>query len=163
MRYEKASQNKEMQVSPLEVMWPNWNKQQILGWKWCSQEPQAHITSPFKHFYFFSFFFQSCWLEVSNIFWPSNFTPFLLVSTGAVILSPPLARGAAECSQDTIDEDGHDGGTDQTRDGHSHKPRHEDVSEQTPVYGLPWAQPSYCNHRAHLETQQLSDESHHLP
>lgn len=119
--------------------------------------------SPFKHFYFFSFFFQSCWLEVSDIFWPSNFTPFLLVRTGAVFPFSPLARGAAGCSQDAIDEDGHDGGTDQTRDGHSHKPRHEDVSEQTPVYGLPWAQPSHCDHRAHLETQQSSDESHHLP
>lgn len=30
MRYEKASQNKEMQAS-LEVMLPNSNKQQILG------------------------------------------------------------------------------------------------------------------------------------
>lgn len=145
-------------------MLPNWNKQQILGWKWCSQESQAHITSPFKHFYifFFSFFFQSCWLEVSNIFWPSNFTPRLLVLTGAVSFSPP-AWGAAECSQDAIDKDGHDGSTDQARDGHSHKPRHEDVSEQTPVYCLPGAQPSYRNHWAHLETQQLSDKSHHLP
>lgn len=74
---------------PLEVMWPKWNKQQILGQKWCSQEPQAHITSPFKHFYFFSFFFQSCRLEVSDIFWPSNFASSLLVRTGAVSFSSP--------------------------------------------------------------------------
>lgn len=135
MRYEKSkSEQKDMQVSPLEVMWPNWNKQQILGRKLCSQEPQAHITSPCK--YFFSFFFQSCWLEVSNIIWPHNFTPFLLVRTGAVSFSSP-ARGAALCSQDAVDEDGHDGSANQARDGHSHKPRHEDVSEQAPVYCLP--------------------------
>ncbi|KAF3848987.1 hypothetical protein F7725_015484 [Dissostichus mawsoni] len=74
---------------------------------------------------------------------------------GAVSSSSP-ARGAAECSEDAVDEDGHDGGADQTRDGHRHKPRHEDVSEQTPVDGLFRAQPSYRNHRAHLETQQRS-------
>lgn len=112
------------------------------------------ITSPCK--YFFSFFFRSCWLEVSNIMRPHNFTPFLLVRTGAVSFSSP-ARGAALCSQDAVDEDGHDGSANQARDGHSHKPRHEDVSEQAPVYCLPWAQPSYCNHRAHLKTKQSSD------
>lgn len=84
-------------------------------------------------------------------------------SAGAVFLSPPLLGVQPYGSQDAVDEDGHDGGTDQARDGHSHKPRHEDVSEQTPVYCLPWAQPSYCNHRAHLETQQSSDKSHQLP
>lgn len=102
---------------------------------------QPRTTGPyhnsFQHFFFFfSFFFQSCWLEVSDIFWPSNFTPFLLVRTGAVSFSSP-AWGAAECSQDAIDEDGHNGSADQARNGHSHKPRHEDVSEKTPVYRLP--------------------------
>lgn len=39
--------------------------------------------------------------------------------------------------KDAIDEDGHDGSADQTGDGYGHKPRHEDVSEQTPVHSLP--------------------------
>lgn len=117
--------------------------------------PYHKVLSTFL--FFFSFFFQSCWLEVSDIFWPSNFTPFLLVPTGAISFSFPPARGAAECSQDAVDEDGHDGSTDQTRDGHGHKPRHEDVPEQTPVYCLPWTQPSYCHHWAHLEKHSPSD------
>lgn len=53
MRYDKSkSEQKDMQVSQMEVMWPNWNKQQILGRKLCSQEPQARITSPCKYFFF---------------------------------------------------------------------------------------------------------------
>lgn len=143
---------------PLEVTRPNWDKPQILGWKWCSQEPQAHITNPFKHFYFFSL--------PKLLAWGKRYIlAFKLhsFSAGAVFLSPPLLGVQPYSSQDAVDEDGHDGGTDQARDGHSHKPRHEDVSEQTPVYCLPWAQPSYCNHRAHLETQQSSDKSHQLP
>lgn len=108
---------------------------------------QSRTTGPYhKSFqtlldFFFSFFFQSCWLEVSDIFWPSNFTSLLSwVRIGAVILSPPLLRGGGGVAlrfQDTILEDSHDGGTDQAGDGHSHEPRHEDVSEQTPVYRLP--------------------------
>lgn len=104
----------------------------------------------------FSFSFQSCWLEVSDIFWLSDFTPLLERSF------LPRSPGGLQpyCSQDAMDEDGHDGGTDQAWDGHSHEPSHEDVSEQSPVYGLPRAQPSHGDHRAHLETQQLSQTSH---
>ena len=160
MRYDKAEPDR-MQASPLEAMWPSWNKLQILGWKWCSKEPQAHITSLFKHFFFSSYVsFQSCWLEVSSIFRPSNFTPFSCWRSFS--FSSP-ARGAAERSQDAVDEDGHDGGADQARDGHGHKPSHEDVPEQTPVDRLPWAQPAYGHHRAHLQTQQVSVESLPLP
>lgn len=42
---------------------------------------QPGTTGPYhKSFqtFFFSFSFQSCWLEVSDIFWPSNATPLLL-------------------------------------------------------------------------------------
>lgn len=151
--YEIWKSKPEQTSFPLEVMWSKWNKQQILGWKWCSQEPQAHITSPFKHFLFpppFSFW--SCRLEVSDIFWPSIFARW-----SSSFSSP--ARGAALSSQDAIDEDGHDGGTDQARDGHGYKPRHEDVPEQTPVHCLSRAQPSYCDHRANLQAGQMSHES----
>lgn len=71
-----------------------------------------------------------------------------------VSFPPLLLRGyAAEPLQDAIDEEGHDGGTDQARYGHSHKPGHEDVPEQPPVDCLPGAQPSNCNNRANLETK----------
>lgn len=52
----KSKSERRNAIFPLEVMWPEWNKQQILGWKWCSQEPKAYITSPSKHFIFFLFF-----------------------------------------------------------------------------------------------------------
>lgn len=57
MWYEKSKSEQRNASFPLEVMWPKWNKQQILGRKWCSQEPQAHVTSPFKTFLFFFFLF----------------------------------------------------------------------------------------------------------
>lgn len=132
---------------PLEVMWSNWNKQEILGWEWYNQEPQAQITSPF---------FPLLLFLPKLLAWGKRYfslpasLPFL--PQRASFSSP--AWGATVCSQDAIDEDGHDGGTDEASDGHSHKPRHEDIPEQTPVHCLPWAHPSYCYHRAHLQIKQ---------
>lgn len=95
---------------------------------------QPRTTGPFQTFllFFLSFFIQRCLLEVSD----SLAFHSLLVRTEAVSFSSP-ARGAADCSKDASDEDGHeghDGGANQTGDGHRHEPRHEDVSEETPVY-----------------------------
>lgn len=115
---------------------------------------QPRTTGPYHKFFqtFCFFLFRlKLFAEVSDIFWPSNFSPFLLARTGADSFSSS-AWGLARCSQDAVNEDGHDGSADQARDGNCHKPRHEDVSEQTPVYSLSWTQPSYSNHRAHLET-----------
>lgn len=126
---------------------------------------QPRTTGPyhksFQHFYFFLFFL----FLPKLLAWGKRYIlafqlySFSLGAHWSDFFLLPLARGSAvECSQDAVDEDGHDGGTDQTGDGHGHEPRHEDVSEQTPVHCLPWAQPAYCHHWAHLERHSsLSD------
>lgn len=115
------------------------------------QEPQTHITNPFKHF-FSSFFCLKLFARGKRYIF--GLSTSLLARTGAGFFSSS-AWGSAKWLGDAVNEDGHDGSTDESRDGHSHKPRHEDVSEKTPIYSLPRAQPSYCNHRAHLQTQQF--------
>lgn len=69
---------------------------------------------------------------------------------------PPLRGGAALYWQDAVGEDGHDGGTDEARDGHGHEPRHEDISEEAPIDCLPRPQPPDGHHRTHLETKHTS-------
>lgn len=105
-----------------------------------------HVTSPFH--VFASIFFQRSWHMVSDIIWPSNLT-LSWVCTEAVSLPSP-AWDAVMCLQDAVDEDSHDGSTDQTGYGYRHEPRHEDISEQTPVHRLPRTKPPNCDHGANL-------------
>ena len=111
---------------------------------------QPRTTSPyhesFQHFFFFLLF-------LPKLAWGK----LCILTFQRHSVSPPLLGAQQNVSQDPVDEDGHNGSTDQARDGHSHEPRHEDVPEQTPVHCLSRTQPSNCDHRAHLETQPLSD------
>ncbi|KAJ8393934.1 hypothetical protein AAFF_G00054670 [Aldrovandia affinis] len=63
---------------------------------------------------------------------------------------------------DDLDEDSHDRCTEEARDGHGHKPGHEDVAEQMPVHCLPGAKPPNCHHRAHLNTQTRGEDLQEL-
>lgn len=95
MRYEKASQNKEMQASPGSNVA---QLEQTANSRLKMMQPRT--TGPyhksFQTFLFFFFlFFQSCWLEVSDIFWPSYSFPS--GATGAVSFSSP-AWGAPKYS-----------------------------------------------------------------
>lgn len=59
-------------------------------------------------------------------------------------------RHKSHVGEDPVHEEGHDSGAEQTSHGHSHKPGHKDVPEETPVHGLPGADPAHGHHRAHL-------------
>lgn len=55
--------------------------------------------------------------------------------------------------QNDVVQQSHKGGADEAWDGNCDKPGHEDVSEQTPVHGLPGAQPTDRHHWPDLKKQ----------
>lgn len=69
---------------------------------------------------------------------------FLAANGGSYITA------GSEALENDVGEESHDGGTDETRDGHGHKPGHEDVAEQTPIHSFPGTQPTHGYHRTNL-------------
>lgn len=69
---------------------------------------------------------------------------FLAVNGGS------YTTAGSEVLENDEGEESHDGSADETRDGHGHKPSHEDVAEKTPIYGFPGTQPTHGYHRTHL-------------
>lgn len=73
------------------------------------------------------------------------------MQTGACAASYRFFSTSVSCSKDGILEQGHDGSTDEARNGDCDKPGHEDIAEQAPVHSLLGAQPAHGNHRSHLQ------------
>lgn len=62
----------------------------------------------------------------------------------------PARPCPSDVGQYAIDEQRHDGGTEQAGHGYRDEPGQEDVPEQPPVHRLLGADPAYRHHRAHL-------------
>ena len=145
---------------------PQWNSWAPKEWtaKYRSSMMQPRTTGTcHKYFQTCQYIFHLFHILLKLLAWGKKYFghqtfPFLLVCSGAVSFASPL-WGSVTYSEDAIDEDGHDGSTYQARDGHCNKPCHEDISKQTPVYCLPWTQPSNCHDRANLKTEWLSEKS----
>lgn len=89
--------------------------------------------------------------------WDENCSPFL-----SLVLPVASSPGPSQrFRQNDVVEQSHEGGADETWDGHCDEPGHEDVSEETPVYGLLGAQPADSHHWADLKnTMAFKARSH---